>query len=110
MEGSAIVTLLLLLDWPDPLASTPFGLARSSSWLDMNGGVCNEDTECVGFARIGSEDQIIVAGTMKQLQLHVFFLSNSNVGVCNYSNFDVLLCKKLNSSIFCAESSNFSIC
>ncbi|XP_062115006.1 probable diphthine methyl ester synthase [Humulus lupulus] len=72
--------------------------------------VCNEDTECVGFARIGSEDQIIVAGTMKQVQLHVFFLSNSTVGVCNYSNFDMLLCKKLNSSIFCAESSNFSIC
>ncbi|XP_062094822.1 regulatory-associated protein of TOR 1-like isoform X6 [Humulus lupulus] len=23
---------------PDPLASTPFGLVRSSSWLDMNGG------------------------------------------------------------------------
>ncbi|XP_062102472.1 probable diphthine methyl ester synthase [Humulus lupulus] len=31
--------------------------------------VYNEDTECVGFARIGSEDQIVVAGTMKQLQL-----------------------------------------
>ncbi|XP_057427519.1 probable diphthine methyl ester synthase [Lotus japonicus] len=28
-----------------------------------------EDTECVGFARLGSEDQMIVAGTMKQLQL-----------------------------------------
>lgn len=28
-----------------------------------------EDTECVGLARLGSEDQIIVAGTMKQLQL-----------------------------------------
>ncbi|XP_015871852.3 probable diphthine methyl ester synthase [Ziziphus jujuba] len=27
------------------------------------------DTECVGFARLGSEDQMIVAGTMKQLQL-----------------------------------------
>ncbi|KAL6532956.1 hypothetical protein OROGR_013922 [Orobanche gracilis] len=28
-----------------------------------------EDTECVGLARHGSEDQMIVAGTMKQLQL-----------------------------------------
>ncbi|XP_054819506.1 probable diphthine methyl ester synthase [Prosopis cineraria] len=27
-----------------------------------------EDTECVGFARLGSEDQMIVAGTMRQLQ------------------------------------------
>lgn len=31
--------------------------------------VYNEDTECVGFARLGSEDQIIVAGTMCHLQL-----------------------------------------
>ncbi|XP_062103980.1 probable diphthine methyl ester synthase [Humulus lupulus] len=31
--------------------------------------VYNEDTECVGFARIGSEVKIVVAGTMKQLQL-----------------------------------------
>lgn len=30
--------------------------------------VYNEDTECVGFARIGSEDQIIAAGMMRQLQ------------------------------------------
>ncbi|KAL5557902.1 hypothetical protein UlMin_034113 [Ulmus minor] len=29
----------------------------------------NEETECVGFARLGSEDQIIAAGKMKQLQL-----------------------------------------
>lgn len=28
----------------------------------------NEDTDCVGFARLGSEDQLIVAGTMRQLQ------------------------------------------
>ncbi|KAK7362575.1 hypothetical protein VNO77_04692 [Canavalia gladiata] len=28
----------------------------------------NEDTECVGFARLGSEDQMIVAGNMRQLQ------------------------------------------
>lgn len=28
----------------------------------------NEVTECVGFARVGSEDQMIVAGTMRQLQ------------------------------------------
>ncbi|KAM7258855.1 hypothetical protein ACFE04_014596 [Oxalis oulophora] len=28
----------------------------------------NEDTECVGFARIGSEDQKILAGPMKQLR------------------------------------------
>ncbi|KAF5740845.1 diphthine synthase [Tripterygium wilfordii] len=27
----------------------------------------SEDTECVGFARLGSEDQMIVAGSMKQL-------------------------------------------
>lgn len=27
----------------------------------------NENTTCVGFARLGSEDQIIVAGSMKQL-------------------------------------------
>ncbi|KAJ9186464.1 hypothetical protein P3X46_002034 [Hevea brasiliensis] len=32
----------------------------------------NEDTSCVGFARLGSEDQMIVAGTMKQ-QLAVDF-------------------------------------
>lgn len=30
--------------------------------------VYNEDTLCVGFARLGSEDQLIVAGTMKQLK------------------------------------------
>lgn len=30
--------------------------------------VYGEDTECVGFARLGSEDQKIVAGTMKQLE------------------------------------------
>lgn len=29
----------------------------------------NEDTNCVGFARLGSEDQMIVAGTMAQLQM-----------------------------------------
>ncbi|KAF3446766.1 hypothetical protein FNV43_RR11946 [Rhamnella rubrinervis] len=34
----------------------------------------SEDTECVGFARLGSEDQMIVAGTMKQLQLIDFGL------------------------------------
>ncbi|TXG52081.1 hypothetical protein EZV62_021250 [Acer yangbiense] len=28
----------------------------------------NEDTDCVGFARLGSEGQMIVAGTMRQLQ------------------------------------------
>ena len=28
----------------------------------------NEDTDCVGFSRLGSEDQMIVAGTMRQLQ------------------------------------------
>ncbi|KAL3514756.1 hypothetical protein ACH5RR_027473 [Cinchona calisaya] len=27
----------------------------------------NEDTTCVGFARLGSEDQLVVAGSMKQL-------------------------------------------
>lgn len=30
--------------------------------------VYNDDTLCVGFARLGSEDQMIVAGTMKQLR------------------------------------------
>lgn len=30
--------------------------------------VYNEDTLCVGFARLGSKDQMIVAGTMKQLR------------------------------------------
>ncbi|XP_044510224.1 probable diphthine methyl ester synthase [Mangifera indica] len=29
----------------------------------------NEDTDCVGFARLGCEDQMIVAGTMVQLQM-----------------------------------------
>ncbi|KAK8339152.1 hypothetical protein V6Z11_A08G016600 [Gossypium hirsutum] len=28
----------------------------------------DEDTNCVGFARLGSEDQMIVAGTMRQLR------------------------------------------
>lgn len=28
----------------------------------------DEDTSCVGFARLGSEDQMIVAGTMRQLR------------------------------------------
>jgi diphthine synthase len=27
----------------------------------------NEDTICVGLARLGSEDQMVVAGSMKQL-------------------------------------------
>lgn len=27
----------------------------------------SEDTACVGFARLGSEDQMVVAGPMKQL-------------------------------------------
>ncbi|KAH9693318.1 putative diphthine methyl ester synthase [Citrus sinensis] len=31
--------------------------------------VYNEDTLCVGFARLGSEDQMIVAGTMRLLQM-----------------------------------------
>ncbi|EXC00971.1 putative diphthine synthase [Morus notabilis] len=31
--------------------------------------VYSEDTLCVGFARLGSEDQIIVAGSMRELQL-----------------------------------------
>lgn len=31
--------------------------------------VYGEDTECVGFARLGSEDQVIVAGSMRELQL-----------------------------------------
>lgn len=30
--------------------------------------VYSEETDCVGFARLGSEDQMIVAGTMRQLQ------------------------------------------
>lgn len=34
--------------------------------------VYSEDTVCVGFARLGSEDQMIVAGNMKQLQLTDF--------------------------------------
>jgi hypothetical protein len=29
----------------------------------------SEETDCVGFARLGSEDQKIVAGTMRQLQM-----------------------------------------
>ncbi|XP_030527378.2 probable diphthine methyl ester synthase isoform X2 [Rhodamnia argentea] len=31
-------------------------------------GVYNEDTNCVGLARLGSEDQMIVAGSMRQLR------------------------------------------
>lgn len=31
--------------------------------------VYNEDTLCVGFARLGSEDQMIIASTMRQLQM-----------------------------------------
>ncbi|OMO51726.1 Tetrapyrrole methylase [Corchorus olitorius] len=31
--------------------------------------VYDENTYCVGFARLGSEDQMIVAGTMRQLQM-----------------------------------------
>lgn len=27
-----------------------------------------EDTDCVGFARLGSEDQMIIAGSMRQLR------------------------------------------
>ncbi|KAK7853646.1 putative diphthine methyl ester synthase [Quercus suber] len=34
----------------------------------QGGSAYNEDTDCVGFARLGSEDQMIVAGTMRQLQ------------------------------------------
>ncbi|CAN1819024.1 Probable diphthine methyl ester synthase [Linum perenne] len=34
---------------------------------NREGSAYDEDTDCVGFARIGSEDQKIVAGTMKQL-------------------------------------------
>ncbi|XP_075672687.1 putative diphthine methyl ester synthase [Castanea sativa] len=34
----------------------------------QGGSAYNEDTDCVGFARLGSEDQLIVAGTMRQLQ------------------------------------------
>lgn len=29
----------------------------------------SEDTDCVGFARLGSEDQRIVAGTLRELQM-----------------------------------------
>ncbi|KAK4599965.1 hypothetical protein RGQ29_009856 [Quercus rubra] len=34
----------------------------------QGGSAYNEDTDCVGFARLGSEDQMIVAGKMRQLQ------------------------------------------
>ncbi|KAM4129915.1 hypothetical protein ACJW30_01G060200 [Castanea mollissima] len=34
----------------------------------QGGSAYNKDTDCVGFARLGSEDQLIVAGTMRQLQ------------------------------------------
>ncbi|XP_065848285.1 probable diphthine methyl ester synthase [Euphorbia lathyris] len=33
----------------------------------LGGSAYNEESSCVGFARIGSEDQKIVAGTMKEL-------------------------------------------
>lgn len=33
----------------------------------MQSAAYNEDTICVGLARLGSEDQIVVAGPMKQL-------------------------------------------
>ncbi|XP_047322447.1 probable diphthine methyl ester synthase [Impatiens glandulifera] len=36
--------------------------------------VYNEDTKCVGFARLGSEDQTVIAGTMKQLLTSEFGL------------------------------------
>ena len=29
----------------------------------------DEDTDCIGFARLGSEDQMVVAGAMRQLRL-----------------------------------------
>ena len=29
----------------------------------------DEDTDCIGFARLGSEDQMVVAGTMRQLRM-----------------------------------------
>lgn len=34
----------------------------------FHAAVYNDDTLCVGFARLGSESQMIVAGTMKQLR------------------------------------------
>lgn len=36
--------------------------------MKFNPTAYTEDTECVGMARLGSEDQIVVAGSMKQLQ------------------------------------------
>ncbi|KAK7368212.1 hypothetical protein VNO80_10236 [Phaseolus coccineus] len=36
---------------------------------DREESAYTEDTKCVGLARLGSEDQMIVAGTMNQLQL-----------------------------------------
>nr|XP_023878413.1 probable diphthine methyl ester synthase [Quercus suber]POE78342.1 putative diphthine methyl ester synthase [Quercus suber] len=35
----------------------------------QGGSAYNKDTDCVGFARLGSEDQMIVTGTMRQLQM-----------------------------------------
>ncbi|KAJ7949717.1 Diphthine synthase-like protein [Quillaja saponaria] len=40
--------------------------------LNIENWSYSEETECVGFARLGSEDQIIVAGTMRQLQMTDF--------------------------------------
>lgn len=34
---------------------------------NRGGNAFSEDTTCVGFARLGSEDQMVVAGSMKQL-------------------------------------------
>jgi len=31
------------------------------------GGAYSEDTHCVGLARVGHEDQLVVSGTMKDL-------------------------------------------
>ncbi|XP_062077429.1 regulatory-associated protein of TOR 1-like isoform X2 [Humulus lupulus] len=55
--------------YPEQRAMAAFILAGQEACIES---VMKTRTECVGFARIGSEDQIIVAGTMKQLQLHVF--------------------------------------
>ncbi|XP_031283122.1 probable diphthine methyl ester synthase isoform X3 [Pistacia vera] len=43
----------------------------------------NEDTDCVGFARLGSEDQMIVAGTMRQLQKEMIHI-HKWIGHCSY--------------------------
>eukprot|EP00382_Lankesteria_abbotti_P004903 CAMPEP_0113846628 /NCGR_PEP_ID=MMETSP0372-20130328/1414_1 /TAXON_ID=340204 /ORGANISM="Lankesteria abbotti" /LENGTH=126 /DNA_ID=CAMNT_0000815795 /DNA_START=519 /DNA_END=899 /DNA_ORIENTATION=+ /assembly_acc=CAM_ASM_000359 len=40
---------------------------------ERKSSVCNDETRAFGMARVGADDQIVVSGTLKELQSHESF-------------------------------------